>query len=203
LIPSITTTCPHCNNEITITGVKFVFDNPNQPTKAEPLKSKGYVGWGDKTEDIETEETRKITNVIAAPKPVEPLDNTIRIDNSAPDADTNRLILEQIKKQDEENSVLREELKKREAKFTEKEKPTLQKVIEEVNPQPSKGDNYKPFVISQEETKKEEDELVPLLKKLIPLLDTKIYPELHKIVSSLVVEEEAVKEQKPKFRTAW
>ncbi len=76
----ISSVCPHCDQDIVITGIKLKFDNPS---KVEPLKSKvkGYIGWqGNKT--ITTPET----------------DNTIRIDNSAPDADVNALIKQEVNK---------------------------------------------------------------------------------------------------------
>jgi hypothetical protein len=189
MITTITTNCPHCNKDIVITGIKLVFDNPSQPTKTEPLKSKGYVGWQPKEEDKSVEQL-PIPDVLKT-------DNTIRIDNSAPDADTNKLIGEQIKKQEDENRAMRTELKE-----LQKVKE-IKKQEEDPNPNNLKVETHKEEPVKQLEPKKEEDELVPLLKKLIPLLDTKIYPELHKIVSTLVVGEEAAKEEKPKVKLAW
>lgn len=82
----ITSTCPNCNKDVVITGVKLVFDKPAEEPKVETPKpisqqvfregQKEYVGW---TSDSPTQ--------------------TITIDNSTPGPDSSKLVKEVVKEE--------------------------------------------------------------------------------------------------------
>lgn len=174
MTPTITCQCPSCGKDIVITGVKLLFDNPQHPPQHKQ-ESKGYVGWQG-------------SPLTKASKQLDEADNkeTIKVDNTGdPNEDVGKMVKDIVDKTPQpyidpaedmgkaiDDALKKNRLKKEEMKAPPKEEP------------------------------KKEDELIPLLKKLIPLLDEKIYPELHTFVSALLGEETKKEESKKRF-TAW
>lgn len=171
----ITTTCPNCSKDLVITGVKFTFDNPDATTKQpEPLKAKlkGYVGWDG---------GREIVN------------EAIRVDNTGdPNEDVGKMVKDIVEKTPQP--------------YVDTSAISNKELLEATRQQDEENRRMMKEIIKLKEEKvvepKKEEELIPLLKKLISVLDEKMYPELHTFVAGLLGEETKKEESKKRF-TAW